>query len=226
MAKPTHIAFILDGNGRWATKRMLPRNLGHKQGIKAIVRTLKALKNQQIPYASFFCFSTQNWKRSQSEVDGIFALANEYFSKSIDFFLENDISVEFFGDLSLLDKNLQKLLHQIAEKTANCTSLKAAFCLNYGGREDILRAVNTLIASGEKNLTEKQISAHLYSKNFPDPDLLIRTSGEMRMSNFQLWQMAYTELYFPKVLWPDFNEKHLKKSLEVFAKRKRRFGGN
>lgn len=226
MAKPTHIAFILDGNGRWATKRMLPRNLGHRQGIKAIVRTLKALKNQQIPYASFFCFSTENWKRSQDEVDGIFALADEYFTKSEDFFLQNDISVEFFGDLSTLDEKLQKLLHSITEKTAHCRSLKAGFCLNYGGREDLLHAVNTLIDSGEKNLTEKQISANLYSKNFPDPDLLIRTSGEMRLSNFQLWQMAYTELYFPKVLWPDFNEKHLKKSLEAFAKRKRRFGGN
>lgn len=226
MAKPTHIAFILDGNGRWAAKRMLPRNLGHRQGIKAIVRTLKALKGQQIPYASFFCFSTENWKRSQDEVDGIFALADEYFSKSESFFLENDISVEFFGDLSMLDEKLQKLLRSITEKTAHCQSLKAGFCLNYGGREDILRAVNTLISEGNKELTEKQISANLYSKNFPDPDLLIRTSGEMRLSNFQLWQMAYTELHFPKVFWPDFNEKHLKKSLDVFAARKRRFGGN
>lgn len=226
MAKPTHIAFILDGNGRWATKRMLPRNFGHRQGIKAIMRTLKALKNQQIPYASFFCFSTENWKRSQEEVDGIFALANEYFSKSEQFFLENDISVEFFGDLSALDENLRKLLCSVVEKTSSCRSLKVGFCLNYGGKEDILHAVNCLIASGEKKITEKQISQHLYSKNFPDPDLLIRTSGEMRLSNFQLWQLAYAELYFPKVLWPDFNEKHLKKSLEVFAKRKRRFGGN
>lgn len=126
----------------------------------------------------------------------------------------------------MLDEKLQKLLHSITEKTAHCQSLKAGFCLNYGGREDILRAVNTLIAAGNKKLTEEQISANLYSKNFPDPDLLIRTSGEMRLSNFQLWQMAYTELYFPKVLWPDFNEKHLKKSLDVFAARKRRFGGN
>lgn len=226
MAKPTHIAFILDGNRRWATKRMLPHSLGHRQGVKAIVRTLKALKNEGIPFASFYCFSTENWKRSQEEIDGIFALAEEYFSKSVNFFLENDISVEFFGDLSALDEKLQTLLHSIVQKTATCHSLKAGFCLNYGGREDILRSVNALIASGEKNLTAKQISQHLYSKNFPDPDLLIRTSGEMRLSNFQLWQLAYTELYFPKVLWPDFNEKHLKKSLEVFAKRKRRFGGN
>lgn len=226
MAKPTHIAFILDGNGRWANKRMLPRNFGHKQGVKAIARTLKALKDENIPFASFYCFSTENWKRSQDEIDGIFALAEEYFSKSTDFFLENDISVVFFGDLSRLPQSLQPMLHSLKQKTANCKSLKAAFCLNYGGKEDILRAVNNLISSGEKKITEQQITSSLYSKDFPDPDFLIRTSGEMRLSNFQLWQLAYTELYFPKVLWPDFNKKHLKKSLEVFASRKRRFGGN
>lgn len=226
MTKPTHIAFILDGNGRWATKRMLPRNLGHKQGIKAIAETLKALKGQQIPYASFFCFSTENWHRSKDEVDGIMRLAESYFSKSIKFFLENDISAEFFGDLTKLPPELQTQLKKVKNETANCKSLKAGFCINYGGKEDILHAVNKLIESGEKHITAQQISHNLYTSTFPDPDLMIRTSGEQRLSNFQLWQLSYTELYFPKVLWPDFNEKHLIKSLKVFALRKRRFGGN
>lgn len=226
MAKPTHIAFILDGNRRWAKRHLLSRNLGHKKGVEAIASTIKALRKEEIPFASFFCFSTQNWKRSREEVDGIFALAHEYFSSSEKFFLENDVSVEFFGDLTLLPKSLQPLLSSLEQKTANCRSLKVAFCLNYGGREDILQAVNSLLAAGEKNVTEKLISEHLHSKNFPDPDFVIRTSGEMRLSNFQLWQISYAELYFPKVLWPDFNEKYLKKSLKVFAKRKRRFGGN
>ena len=133
MTKPTHIAFILDGNGRWATKRMLPRNLGHKQGIKAIAETLKALKSQQIPYASFFCFSTENWHRSKDEVDGIMRLAESYFSKSIKFFLENDISAEFFGDITKLPPALQTQLKKVKNETANCKSLKAGFCINYGG---------------------------------------------------------------------------------------------
>ena len=137
-----------------------------------------------------------------------------------------NILPEFFGDITKLPPALQTQLKKVKNETANCKSLKAGFCINYGGKEDILHAVNKLIKSGKQHITAQQISQNLYTSTFPDPDLMIRTSGEQRLSNFQLWQLSYTELYFPKVLWPDFNEKHLIKSLEVFASRKRRFGGN
>ncbi len=225
MANPNHIAFILDGNGRWATKRGLPRNLGHAEGVKAVERTLNALCELKIPYASFFVFSTENWKRSKEEVDGLFNLAEEYFDKGLEFFNQNNIKVEVFGDLKPFPQKLQKIIKNVCESTAKNTGLNAGFCVNYGGKEDILQAINHLINKGEKNISAQQISANLYTKNFPDPDFVIRTSGEMRISNFMLWQMSYSELYFPKILWPDFNKKHLIKSLKVFSKRKRRFGG-
>ena len=225
MANPKHIAFILDGNGRWAARRGLPRNMGHREGVKAIEKTLLALCELQIPYASFFAFSTDNWKRSKEEVDGLFSLAEEYFEKSIDFFNEHNIKVQIFGDRSAFSPKLQTIMQNVCEKTAQNTGLNAGFCVNYGGREDIVQAVNKLIESGEKIVTKQLISANLYSKDYPDPDFVIRTSGEQRISNFMLWQMSYAELYFPKVLWPDFDKKHLIKSLKVFSKRKRRFGG-
>lgn len=225
MTLPKHIAFILDGNGRWATKRGLPRNLGHAEGVKAVERTLNALCELQIPYASFFAFSTENWKRSKQEVDGLFALAEEYFDKGIEFFNAKNIKVEVFGNIQPFSQKLQNIIKNVCEKTSKNTGLHAGFCVNYGGKEDILQAINNLINKGEKNISAQQISENLYTKNFPDPDFVVRTSGEQRISNFQLWQMAYSELYFPKVLWPDFNKKQLIKSLKVFAKRKRRFGG-
>lgn len=225
MANPTHIAFILDGNGRWATRRGLPRNLGHKQGVKAIEKTLIALCELNIPYASFFAFSTENWKRSEEEVSGLFNLAEEYFEKGVEFFNKYNIKVDFFGDRTPFSKKLQNIMQNVCDKTAQNSGLHAGFCINYGGQEDILQAVNNLVDKGEKNITKDMISSNLYTKDYPSPDLVVRTSGEQRISNFMLWQMAYSELYFPKVLWPDFDKKHLIKSLKVFSKRKRRFGG-
>ncbi len=225
MTNPKHIAFILDGNGRWAKKRGLPRTLGHREGVKAIERTLLALIDLKIPYASFYAFSTDNWKRSQEEIFGLFDLAKQYFSKGIDFFNSHDIKVTFFGDLSAFPMDLQIVLKEVSNKTKNNKTLVTGFCLNYGGREDIVHAINSLLKENKKLITLDDISKNLYSKNFPDPDFVIRTSGEQRLSNFQLWQISYSELYFPKVLWPDFNKKYLLKSLKVFSKRKRRFGG-
>ena len=225
MTNPKHIAFILDGNGRWAKKRGLPRTLGHREGVKAIERTLLALIDLKIPYASFYAFSTDNWKRSQEEIFGLFDLAKQYFSKGIDFFNSHDIKVTFFGDLSAFPMDLQIVLKEVSNKTKNNKTLVTGFCLNYREREDIVHAINSLLKANKKLITLDDISKNLYSKNFPDPDFVIRTSGEQRLSNFQLWQISYSELYFPKVLWPDFNKKYLLKSLKVFSKRKRRFGG-
>ncbi len=226
MTNPQHIAFILDGNRRWAKKRGLPAQLGHREGVKAIERTLLALCEENIPYATFFCFSTENWKRSKEELDGLFGLAEEYFDKGLDFFNKNGIKVDIFGDISAFSKKMQNVLLKAEKETSSNTKLHAGFCLNYGGKEDIVQAVNKLIASGKKAVKMEDISANLRTSAYPDPDLLIRTSGEERISNFQLWQLAYSEMYFPKIQWPDFDKKQLKKSLKVFSKRNRRFGGN
>ena len=226
MTNLKHIAFIIDGNRRWAKKRGLPAQLGHREGMKAVERTLLALCEEGVPYASFFCFSTENWKRGKDEIDALFNLVEEYFDNGLEFFNKNGIKVDIFGDISAFPKKMQKVLLNAKEVTASNTKLHAGFCLNYGGKEDIVQAVNKLIASGKKEVTAADISRSLHTSTYPDPDLLIRTSGEERISNFQLWQLAYSEMYFPKTLWPDFDKKQLKKSLKVFSKRNRRFGGN
>lgn len=222
---PKHIAFILDGNGRWATKRGLPRSMGHREGVKAIERTIIALIDQKIPFVTFFAFSTDNWKRSKDEINTLFSIAQEYFEKGLEFFLKYNVKVEIWGDRTKFSKKLQHIMQKVEQKTASCSKLKCGFCINYGGREDIVRAVNALLSDGATKIDMRDISSKLYSKDFPDPDLVVRTSGEQRVSNFQIWQMAYSELYFCKAYWPDFGAKHLKKSISAFSKRKRRFGG-
>lgn len=226
MTNPQHIAFIIDGNRRWAKRKGLPTQMGHREGMKAVEKTLLALCEEKIPFATFFCFSTENWKRGKEEIDGLFKLVEEYFENGLNFFNENEIKVDIFGDISAFPKKMQNILLNAVKETASNTKLHAGFCLNYGGKEDIVQAVNKLIASGKKELTAADISRSLYTSVYPDPDLLVRTSGEERISNFQLWQLAYSEMYFPKTLWPDFDKKQLKKSLKVFSKRNRRFGGN
>lgn len=222
---PKHIGFILDGNGRWANSQGLSRNFGHKAGVEAVKRVIKALLKFDIPYVSMFAFSTENWKRSKEEIDGIFALVKELFKKSIDDIVKNDIKINFFGDLSVFTEDLKSIFEDVIKKTENNTKVTLNICLNYGGRADIVRSVNNLIKLGYKSVTEEDISNNLYSKNQPDLDFVIRTSGEMRISNFMIYQLAYAELYFPKVYWPDFDETELKKALKVFAKRRRRYGG-
>ena len=222
---PQHIGIIMDGNGRWATKRGLPRNLGHKQGIKAIEKTVIACKKLNIKYCSFFAFSTENWKRSKEEIDGIFSLLRDYLKKENNVFIENKIKVETIGTLNKFPKDLYNAILDIKEKTKSYKDTCVIFALNYGGRDDIIRAVNKLIKEGYQEINEKLLLENLDTKNIPEPDLVIRTSGEMRISNFMLYQMAYSELYFPKLYWPSFNEKSLKKCIEIFQKRNRRFGG-
>ncbi len=226
MAELKHIAFIMDGNRRWAKKRGLSSNAGHREGVEALIRTIKALCEVKIPYASFFAFSTQNWSRSKDEINSLIKLAEEYFEKKTDFYEKYSISVKFFGDLSVFPKKTQQILKSVEEKTKNFSALKIGICLNYGGREDVVQAVNKLIKQGKTSVNENDILQNLYSASFPEPDFVVRTSGEMRLSNFMLFQMAYSELYFPKCYWPSFGKKQLLKAIKVFSKRHRRFGGN
>ena len=222
---PSHVAIIMDGNGRWATKRGLPRNFGHREGVKAIERTIYACLKYGIKYCTFFAFSTENWKRSKEEIDGIFNLLREYIDKDDNIFTKNNVKVTSIGVLDPFPEDLKKSLINIKEKTINFDRLNVCFALNYGGRDDITRAINKIIEQDVKRVTEKDILNMLDTGSMSEPDLIIRTSGEMRISNFLLYQMAYSELYFPKVLWPDFNEKHFIKALKNYQKRNRRYGG-
>ncbi len=222
---PTHIAIIMDGNGRWATKRGMPRNYGHKEGVNAIERTIEACLKYNIKYCTFFAFSTENWKRSKEEIDGIFQLLREYISINDNIFLEKEVKLKHIGVIEPFPDDLKSALVNIENKTEKFDKLTITFALNYGGRDEIIRGVNTLLQSGQKQIDENQFSSILDTKDLPDPDFIIRTSGEQRVSNFMLYQMAYSEFYFPKICWPSFNEKHFIKSLQVFEKRKRRYGG-
>lgn len=222
---PTHIAIIMDGNGRWAQKRGLPRNLGHKEGIKAVERTLDACIRFHIKFVTFYAFSTENWKRDKEEIDGIFSLLRDYLENNPDYFNKKDIKIKHIGELSPFPEDLKKELTKAENQTTNNETLTMTLALNYGGQDEITRAVNKLLKENKMEITYKDISQNLDTNFLPDPDLVIRTSGENRLSNFMMLQMAYSELYFPKVLWPDFNEKELKKALKIFSKRERRFGG-
>lgn len=223
---PKHVSFILDGNGRWAKKRGLPRNFGHKAGINVVNDVVNMVDEFKIPYASFYAFSTENWKRDKEEVDGIFDLIRDMLKKD---FLENyakkNMKLVVYGDTTKFPQDLQDALKENLEKTKNNTGTTIILCINYGGRDELLRAVNNIIKSGKKEATFEDIENNLYSKGVPDPDFVIRTSGENRVSNYMLYQIAYSELYFPKVLWPDFNRKHFIEALWEYSKRNRRFGG-
>ena len=222
---PKHIGIIMDGNGRWATKRGLPRNFGHKAGIDAVVKTIDALIKFKIKAVTFFAFSTENWKRSEQEINGIFNLLRDYLAKNQNDFFEKGVKITSIGDLTKFPQDLVDQLEDIKKKTKNNDKLIVNFALNYGGKDDIVHAVNKLLKEGKNQISDNDISDNLYTNFLPDPDFVIRTSGEQRVSNFMIYQMAYSELYFPKVLWPDFNEKHLYEALKNFQKRDRRFGG-
>ena len=222
---PKHIGFILDGNGRWAKKRGLSRSLGHKAGVEAVRKTVKALIKYKIPYASMFAFSTENWKRSKEEVNCIFDLIRNLLKEERGSFINQKIKLVISGDISSLPKDLVESINEVLNNDIKDPKLTLNICLNYGGRADIARAVNKLIAQGKRSINEDDITNNLYSAGIPDLDFVIRTSGEQRISNFMIYQIAYAELYFPKIYWPEFNEKKLKKALKVFAKRNRRYGG-
>jgi len=222
---PAHIAIIMDGNGRWAKKRGLPRIMGHKEGIKAVKRVVKAARKYGIKYLTLYSFSTENWRRPEEEVNFLFHLMEERLQVEGKNLHKNNVKVLFIGRRDNLPSVLQKIMNDIEQLTKNNTGLNLIFAINYGSRQEIVDGVGKIIAEGTKKITEEDITNHLWTGNIPDPDLIIRTSGEKRLSNFLLWQAAYSELYFTPVLWPDFKEADLLKALFDFQRRKRRFGG-
>ncbi len=221
---PTHIAIILDGNGRWATKRGLPRQMGHKAGCENLKRIIEHIYDLGIGVASFYTFSTENWKRSQEEIDGIFNVIRDYLEEDEGQFVEKDIKIVVSGDFAKLPADLVDAISRVVRKTEKCGRLIINLAINYGGRDDILRATKKAIENGVKLENENDFAKLLYTADLPDPDFVIRTSGEQRISNFMLWQMAYSELFFSKKYWPSFTERDLQDALIDYQKRKRRFG--
>ncbi|MCX8081898.1 MAG: isoprenyl transferase [bacterium] len=222
---PSHIAVIMDGNGRWAKKRGLPRIAGHREGLKAVRRIVKAASNYGVKYLTLYSFSTENWKRPPEEVKFLFHLMEERLRAEGEKLHKNNVRVYFIGKREQLPEKLIKTMLYIEKKTHKNTGLNLIFAINYGSRQEIVDAVRKCVSSEEKDITEEMIEKNLYTAGIPSPDLIIRTSGEKRMSNFLLWQSAYAELYFTPVLWPDFTENDFLKALFDYQRRQRRFGG-
>lgn len=228
---PQHIAIIMDGNGRWARNRGLPRTAGHAAGAETFRTIATYCREIGIKYLTVYAFSTENWKRPLEEVSAIMGLLRKYLLEAIRDMEKEKVRFVFFGDLSPLPPELRKLAEETQERSAVYEGCQVNICLNYGGRDELLRAVKALAAqcmAGEKRpeeLTEADISSHLWSAGVPDPDLVIRPSGEERISNFLLWQSAYAEYYFTDVCWPDFSKEELRKALAAYQSRSRRFGG-
>lgn len=218
-----HISFIMDGNGRWAKKRLLPRTVGHKEGIKTMLAVCDKAACKKIPFVSFFAFSTENWSRPQNEVDSLLKLLSDNLPKVADEAAKKMYSVKVIGDITAFPQELQKVINRAELLTRGGKKLNIAVALNYGGKADIVQAANRAVRSG-KTVSEDEFSGLLYTDGFPDPDLLVRTGGEMRLSNFMLYQSAYTELYFTDRLWPDFSDADFDAAVEEFNHRSRRFG--
>lgn len=223
---PQHIAIIMDGNGRWAKKRGLPRSAGHAAGAKTFKQIARYCNRIGIKYLTVYAFSTENWKRPETEVKGIMDLFRSYL-KDVDNFKGENIRLEFIGDREPLADDIKKLMEHAEEESANATGLHLNMAINYGGRDEIVHAVKAIIKEGisADEITEDTVASHLYTSGQPDPDFIIRPSGEYRLSNYLIWQSAYAEYWFSDVLWPDFKPKHLDKALEDFSNRNRRFGG-
>lgn len=228
---PQHVAIILDGNGRWAKKKHLPRNVGHAQGSKTVEKIIEDANDMGIKYLTVYAFSTENWKRPQDEVNALMKLLRDYLKICIKRANKNNMKVRIIGDISGLSEDLQQKILELEEASKNNTGINFTIALNYGSRDEMVRAMKAMtddIEAGnlkKEDITEDTFKNYLDTKELPDPDLLIRTSGEERLSNFMLWQLAYTEFYFTDVLWPDFNKKELKKAIEYYNGRDRRFGG-
>lgn len=220
---PQHIGFILDGNGRWATKRGLMRKFGHKAGVDAIMRTVDAAMEYGIKIITLYAFSTENWKRDKEEVDYIFQLLRDQMGSISEKY--DNVKIRTMGDLSRLPEDLKEKLEEATEKTKDRTGLIFNLAVNYGARSEIIRAINLILEKKTNHITEEEFSNYLYTEGLCDPDLIIRTSGEQRLSNFMLYQCAYSEFYFPDVYWPDFDKKELEKAILVYQSRNRRYGG-
>ena len=230
MSIPTHVAIILDGNGRWAKAKGLPRKAGHVRGAKNVETICEAAYNMGIKYLTVYAFSTENWNRPQDEVDALMQLLRNYMKTCLKTAAKNNMSVRVIGDKTRLADDIRDSIAKLEEATKDYTGLHFQIALNYGSRDEITRAVKSLaqqVATGElapEQITEQTISEHLDTVGIPDPDLMIRTSGEQRISNYLLWQLAYAEFYFTPVPWPDFDKKELEKAIEAYQNRDRRYG--
>ena len=220
----SHIAFIMDGNGRWAKKRAMPREYGHKVGAGVFKELIRYCGDIGIKYVTVYAFSTENWKRSEREVSAIMKLLDEYIKEAETSRDGNELRVRFLGDLSRLPEELSAQAMRLEELTKDHPKT-VNIALNYGGRAEIVTAVNKLIAEGAQNITEDDIARNIYTFDMPDPDLIVRTGGEYRLSNFLMWQSAYSELYFTDTLWPDMKPEDVDKAVDEFYRRTRRFGG-
>jgi undecaprenyl diphosphate synthase len=227
---PRHIAIIMDGNGRWAEKHMLGRITGHQKGARSVRIAVKTCREIGIHYLTLYAFSVENWHRPADEVNALMNLLENYLRTELSGLIKNDIRLTSIGDVDALSEPVRKILREAMEKTANNKGMVLNLALSYGGRDEIVQAVKNILKDSQsgiiqlRDVSKESFSQYLYTSEMPDPDLLIRTSGEYRLSNFLLWQSAYTEFYFTDVLWPDFRKKHLLAAIADFQKRERRFG--
>ena len=227
---PNHVAIILDGNGRWAKKRGLPRNYGHTQGSKVVEQICEDAYKIGVKYLTVYAFSTENWKIPKDEVEAIMKLLRSYLKTSIKTSQKNNMKVRVLGDKTKLSQDIQESINYLEESSKNNTGLNLQVAINYGGRDELIRAIRSLSIDVKEHtidvndIDEATIEDYIDTKGIPDPDLLIRTSGESRISNFMLWQMAYTEFYFTDILWPDFNKVELMKAIEYYNSRTRKYG--
>lgn len=227
---PKHIAIIMDGNGRWAKKRFMPRNYGHAQGSKAVENICEDAYNLGVKYLTVYAFSTENWVRPKEEIDALMKLLRTYMKDCLKRSSKNNMRVRVIGDISRLPEDLQQSIIELEQVSAENTGLNFQVALNYGGRDEMVRAIKKIASDVKDNkllvdeITEETFAEYLDTREIPEPDLLIRTSGEKRLSNFLLWQLAYTEFYFTDVLWPDFNKKELIKAIDYYKDRDRRYG--
>lgn len=230
MRVPNHIAIILDGNGRWAQKRGMPRSFGHVKGCENLEDICEVAKELGVKYLTVYAFSTENWKRSREEVDGLMKLFRNYLKKCIKISQKNNMRVKVIGDITAFDSDIQESIEKLEDFSKDFTDLHFQIALNYGSRDEITRAVNRMLEDQkagklETPVSEDTISGYLDTAGLPDPDLMIRTSGELRLSNYLLWQLAYSEFYFTDVPWPDFKKEELVKAIEKYNERDRRYGG-
>ncbi len=222
---PSHVAVIMDGNGRWAEKRNLPRTAGHLQGVSSFEKIANYAGKIGIQYLTVFAFSTENWKRPKLEVNYLFHLLALNLKQKINKLNNNNIRLNFIGDISNLESNLQNIINKSIEYTKNNSGMVLTIAVNYGGKMDLINAINKIHKSNPESITEEMIYKNLMTHNLPDPDLLIRSGGEKRISNFMLWQLAYSEIYFSDIAWPDFDEQEFEKAISFFINSERRFGG-
>ena len=231
MNVPQHVAIILDGNGRWAKSKGMPRNYGHAQGSKNVERICEAAKELGVKYLTVYAFSTENWNRPKSEVDALMKLLRNYMKTCLKTAEKNDMKIRVIGDIKALDEDIKNRIRELEEASKDNNGLNFTIAINYGSRDEMIRAVKSLTQDCvDQKVSVEEISESLYESyldthGIPDPDLLIRTSGEQRLSNYLLWQLAYTEFYFTDILWPDFTKEELVKAVEQYNSRDRRYGG-